>query len=270
SSHATFKACACSVHIPTYQSSVPCWDETCTSAFASLLRASSTDSRDSALQLIEAKRSAYCDSVRSKLVGGRLSCKQFHRLAKELSLSTKAKSCAIPSLELSPGVLTTEDAAKAEALAKHFKDDTSPVSAPFKLGDRIADAQSITTLRVDPCDVRSVLERLNVSKAAGPSCISPRVYREVAGVLALPLSRLYNNILQKGLWPRAWKTSNICPIYKRKSKRDLRNYRPIALLEIPSRIFERIIAQKLVHHAITMNILAPDQAAFLPGRCTGD
>ncbi|EER04228.1 conserved hypothetical protein [Perkinsus marinus ATCC 50983] len=64
--------------------------------------------------------------------------------------------------------------------------------------------------------------------------------------------------------------SNICPIYKRKSKRDLRNYRPIALLEIPSRIFERIIAQKLVHHAITMNILAPDQAAFLPGRCTGD
>ncbi|KAF4745431.1 hypothetical protein FOZ62_021348, partial [Perkinsus olseni] len=260
------------VDIPTGCNSVPWWDNACTDAVASLVRDPTADSRRVALGLIEAKRHEYCDMVREKLTEGRLSCKQFHRLAKELSLSTKAKSCSIPPLELADGVLTTDDSAKAEALAQHFQSKmVLPDSdGPFDAGPRVLDSASTTSLLVDPCDVMSILKRLNVSKAAGPSCIGPRVFRELASVLAPPLASLYNNIFRRCQWPRSWKISNICPIYKRKSRRDVRNYRPIALLEIPSRIFERIFSQKLVTHALKNNVIAPDQAAFLPGRGTGD
>ncbi|KAF4690346.1 hypothetical protein FOZ60_000316 [Perkinsus olseni] len=260
------------VDIPTGCNSVPWWDNACTDAVASLVRDPTADSRRVALGLIEAKRHEYCDMVREKLTEGRLSCKQFHRLAKELSLSTKAKSCSIPPLELADGVLTTDDSAKAEALAQHFQSKmVLPDSdGPFDAGPRVPDSASTTSLLVDPCDVMSILKRLNVSKAAGPSRIGPRVFRELASILAPPLASLYNNIFRRCQWPRSWKISNICPIYKRKSRRDVRNYRPIALLEIPSRIFERIVSQKLVTHALKNNVIAPDQAAFLPGRGTGD
>ena len=56
-----------------------------------------------------------------------------------------------------------------------------------------------------------------------------------------PLSIIFKNCLQTGTFPNNWRKSNVVPIHKRGDKQLLQNYRPVSLLPICSKIFEKII-----------------------------
>ena len=68
--------------------------------------------------------------------------------------------------------------------------------------------------------------------------------------------------------PQTWKTSNITPVFKSGAKGSVSNYRPISLLSIPSKLLERIVHNRLLHHLITNSILSPRQFGFRPGSST--
>ncbi|TFY58490.1 hypothetical protein EVJ58_g6390 [Rhodofomes roseus] len=56
----------------------------------------------------------------------------------------------------------------------------------------------------------------------------------------------------------------MCPIYKKKDRREISNYRPITLLNADYKVYTRIIATRLGRWATS--IIHPDQAGFVPGR----
>ena len=57
-----------------------------------------------------------------------------------------------------------------------------------------------------------------------------------------PLSVIYKNCIDSGIFPDIWKRSHIIPIYKKKNdKRIINNYRSVSLLPICGKIFEHII-----------------------------
>ena len=60
-----------------------------------------------------------------------------------------------------------------------------------------------------------------------------------------PLKYLFELFLTAGIFPEEWKTGNIIPVYKKESKNGLKNYRPISLLPIFSKIIERLIFNDL-------------------------
>ena len=55
-------------------------------------------------------------------------------------------------------------------------------------------------------------------------------------------------MLEKGVFPDDWKNSNVVPIHKRDSKNLIKNYRPISLLPIFSKVFERPIFNYLFNY----------------------
>ena len=61
---------------------------------------------------------------------------------------------------------------------------------------------------------------------------------------------------------------NVVPIHKLKSKAQLVNNRPIALLEVTTRVFKKTIARELLNHAQLAGVNPPPQAAFQPGYST--
>ena len=83
-----------------------------------------------------------------------------------------------------------------------------------------------------PCRTtkRKQLTNLKPNKAAGPDGISPRVYKELASVLAGPLTDLFQLSLDKGVVPSDWKKATVCPIFKKGEKYDPVNYRPDSLI----------------------------------------
>ena len=56
-----------------------------------------------------------------------------------------------------------------------------------------------------------------------------------------PLSVIYKNCLQQGVFPDDWKKGNIIPVNKKDSNQIVDYYRPVSLLPICSKIFEKLI-----------------------------
>jgi hypothetical protein len=70
--------------------------------------------------------------------------------------------------------------------------------------------------------------------------------------------------LLRDIFPTRLKFSQIVPILKkgRKKKSEISNYRPISLLTSSSKIFEKVIFNRLCNHIYNNNILAPEQYGF--------
>ena len=63
------------------------------------------------------------------------------------------------------------------------------------------------------------------------------------------------------------KKGNIVPCYKKGDKRNLKNYRPVFLLPICRKIFERLIFNEMFSFFLANNLVAPNQSGFKPGDC---
>ena len=53
------------------------------------------------------------------------------------------------------------------------------------------------------------------------------------------------NIFETGIFPKQWKRANVTPVFKKQNKQLLKNYRPISLLPIFAKMFEKIILVNL-------------------------
>ena len=93
------------------------------------------------------------------------------------------------------------------------------------------------------------------------------IYR-TASQLSKPLSILFNYSISTGQVPEIWKKALVTPIYKKGSKNDPKNYRPISLTSSVCRLLERIIHNLMLTHLQIHNIISPAQHGFLPRRST--
>ena len=72
--------------------------------------------------------------------------------------------------------------------------------------------------------------------------------------------------LDTGILPEDWALADVVPVYKKGSKDDPNNYRPVSLTSIPCKVLESIIRDQLMEHLQSENLLADAQHGFRPGR----
>ena len=91
-----------------------------------------------------------------------------------------------------------------------------------------------------PSDVHRVIMNLNSSKAvSGP--FSANVIKSVSNVIVNPLTDCINAAISEGVFPSELKKAKITPVFKKGDKTMVENYRPISILPICSKIYERIL-----------------------------
>ena len=71
-----------------------------------------------------------------------------------------------------------------------------------------------------------------------------------------------NKSIITGIFPTRLKYSQVAPIYKKGDKHELSSYRPISLLTSLSKIFEKVIYNRLYDHVTRHEILAKEQYGF--------
>jgi hypothetical protein len=122
---------------------------------------------------------------------------------------------------------------------------------------------NLTSVTYD--DVLKALKRLK-RMTSGPDQIPAFVIRDCASVFAKPLQMLFNLILRNNCYPTKWKLSTIRPIFKKGSPSEITNYRPIALINNFSKLFEYLFYDLTINHV--SSVLSPCQHDFVGGRST--
>ena len=73
--------------------------------------------------------------------------------------------------------------------------------------------------------------------------------------IVTPLLTIFNNSINDGVFPFPWKKANVVPIHKKGAKNVVGNYRPISLLPICGKIFEKVIYNNLYKYFDDLKII---------------
>jgi len=110
------------------------------------------------------------------------------------------------------------------------------------------------------------IQRLKIDKAAGPDDIHPRVLKETQEESSKILSIIFNKSMQEGELPLVWKDARVTPIYKKGSRQDPGNYRPVSLTSVVCKLMEQGIKDKITEYMNRNDLWSPEQYGFRPGR----
>ena len=103
----------------------------------------------------------------------------------------------------------------------------------------------ISSVKFENKDIINVIKALYPCKANGYDDISIRILKICDSTIVKPLTIVFKNCISQGIFPDNWKKSNICPIHKKGDKQIVNYYRPVSLLPIYGKIFERLILNSL-------------------------
>ncbi|NWW20033.1 PO22 protein, partial [Falcunculus frontatus] len=95
-------------------------------------------------------------------------------------------------------------------------------------------------LPVNPEIVWDLLLQLDPYNSIGPDGIHSTILKELADVIAKPLS-IFKQSRESKEVPADWKLTNIVPIFKKNKKENLKNYRPVSLTSVPGKVTEIIL-----------------------------
>ena len=77
-----------------------------------------------------------------------------------------------------------------------------------------------------------------------------KALKELAEILAKPLTIIFNTSIQTGIVPDLWKIGNIIALFKKGNKSDPGNYRPVSLTSVVGKLMEKIVRKVIVNHMI--------------------
>ncbi|GAB0183474.1 mitochondrial enolase superfamily member 1 [Grus japonensis] len=96
----------------------------------------------------------------------------------------------------------------------------------------------------------------------GPDGMHPQVLRDLADVINMPLSIIFERSWRTGEVPEDWRKANATPVSKKGKKEDPGNYRPISLTSIPGKVIEQLILGVISKHVEEKNIIGGGQHGF--------
>ena len=107
---------------------------------------------------------------------------------------------------------------------------------------------SINSLNITEFGVFKLLDKIDVSKASGPDCIPGRILQNLARERAPVLHYIFDQSLNSGNLPADWTLANVATIFKKGSKLQAVNYRPVSLTCITCKLFEHIVCKHILGH----------------------
>ena len=119
--------------------------------------------------------------------------------------------------------------------------------------------------------VKKVITNLDSSKASGPDCIPVVVLKNCDPELSYILAELFNKCLKGSCVLDCWEVSSVVPVFKNVGERSIaKNYCPVILLSVVSKVFEKLVNNRIVDHLEKCGLVSDFQYGFRSSRSTAD
>ena len=125
--------------------------------------------------------------------------------------------------------------------------------------------RSSVSFFVSPTDgneVKNIISQLQNGKSVEPYSIPTNLLKMLSFVIVSPLVILINGFFSTGIFPDKLKIAKVVALHKKGSTDNLSNYRPISLLSVCSKIFEKRMHRRLYNFLEINEILHPLQFGF--------
>ena len=84
----------------------------------------------------------------------------------------------------------------------------------------------------------------------------------LVGCAWVSLCDLFNKSLLSGIFPDDWKCARVAPLFKQGEASDLNNYRPISVISVIAKVFERIVYDQSYNFLSNEDIISTHQSGF--------
>ena len=118
-------------------------------------------------------------------------------------------------------------------------------------------------------EIISIINKLK-NKKSPVKDIPVHVYKSTSDIISPVLKDLINESVLKGIFPNILKIAKVVPLYKCGSKKQIKNYRPISILPILSKIFEKVMCSRILSFFEKFNLFSPNQFGFRSKKSTTD
>ena len=115
---------------------------------------------------------------------------------------------------------------------------------------------------VAPEEVECLINSLQDGKAAGPYSIPVKLLKIISHQISIPFCMIINDSFLSGIFPNKLKIAKVIALYKKDSRDNPTNYRPISLLSVFSKLIEKIMYKRLYSFLDSCNILHSLQFGF--------
>lgn len=153
-------------------------------------------------------------------------------------------------------------------MQEHFKIQDNP----FNIHEYISNKNYEDTEDFHPFQRRELMyaiKQQHNNKAPGYYSIDALVIKNLCRTYTPFVLKLFNTCLSLGHFPNAWKHGLIIFFRKRNKPPDQpRSYRPITILAILGKIYERLLKTRIMTQLEANNFLHPTQYGFREGRST--
>lgn len=129
-------------------------------------------------------------------------------------------------------------------------------------------AHSMFLKPVSENEVRTEITSLKNSNSEGYDEINTKIIKTCTNELSAIITHLINLSFSLGIFPEALKVSIVKPLFKKGEKSDVNNYRPITLIPILSKIFEKCMYKRLIDYCNKFNIIKKEQFGFQKNKST--
>ena len=142
--------------------------------------------------------------------------------------------------------------------AKQCTDIETGSSLPTQLLRRTN--ESLNTINFTEDDILNVIGKLDPSKAHGHDQISIHMVQICDKAICKLLHLIFSSCIK--IFPTEWKKANVVLIHKRDDKQNVKSYRPVSLLPIFGKIFERLIYNEMYSFFIENDLISSNQSGF--------
>ena len=156
---------------------------------------------------------------------------------------------------------------KAEIFNSLFSKQCSLISSNSSLPGYInyTTEKRLSTVTLSVEAIGKIIQNLDSNKGHGYDYVSICMLKICGDSIDEPLEIIFRQALLTGVFPSEWKKGNIVPVHKKSDKQNIKNYRPVSLLPICGKIFERLIFNEMFRFFISNNLISPNQSGFKPG-----